>query len=167
MPAVTHRSMSEGVDMIWLHALLVVLAPFLLALGLTMPLVRFETLYVFSDTPSLIDIVGSLWLEGDVALSIVVALLSIVFPAVKLVGITVEMLAPGAGEGGLAARLMPHLSRWAMMDVLLVAIVVFAAKTSGLASAFTQPGLWFYAGSSVAASILQAIAAKRRRPAGG
>lgn len=152
--------------MIWLHALLVVLAPFLLALGLTMPLVRFETLYVFSDTPSLIDIVSSLWREGDLALSIVVALVSIVFPAFKLIGITVEMLAQTmageAGEGGLAARLMPHLSRWAMMDVLLVAIVIFAAKTSGFASAFTQPGLWFYAGSSVVASVLQGVAAKRR-----
>jgi paraquat-inducible protein A len=28
-----------------------------------------------------------------------------------------------------------------------VALVVFAAKTSGLATAFTKPGLWFFAAS--------------------
>ena len=47
-----------------------------------------------------------------------------------------------------------------MMDVILVAIIVFAAKTSGLASAFTLPGLWFYAASVVltvaAAALLKA-----------
>ena len=37
------------------------------------------------------------------------------------------------------------LSNWSMLDVVLVALVIFAAKTSGLATAFTQPGLWFFA----------------------
>lgn len=50
--------------------------------------------------------------------------------------------------------LVPFLSKWSMMDVLLVAIVIFAAKTSGLAEAFTQPGLWFYAASSMLAGLL-------------
>ena len=36
-----------------------------------------------------------------------------------------------------------------MMDVMLVALVIVAAKTSGVADAFTQPGLWFYAGSAL------------------
>lgn len=38
---------------------------------------------------------------------------------------------------------------------MLVAIVIFAAKTSGMAEAFTQPGLWFYAGSAVMTGLLQ------------
>jgi paraquat-inducible protein A len=40
-----------------------------------------------------------------------------------------------------------------MMDVLLVAIVVFAAKTSGLANAFSQPGLWFFALSAITVTL--------------
>jgi paraquat-inducible protein A len=47
------------------------------------------------------------------------------------------------------------------MDVLLVAIVIAAAKTSGLAEAFSQPGLWFYAGSTLAVSAAQALLARR------
>lgn len=146
--------------MIWLRAFLLIAAPFCLALGLTLPLVRFETLYFFSDTPALTDIVVSLWSDGNPGLAFLVALLSIVFPVVKMIGIATEALAPGAEEGRLLARLLPHLSRWSMMDVLLVAVVIFAAKTSGLAEAFTQPGLWFYAASSVAAGVLHGLVAK-------
>ena len=40
-----------------------------------------------------------------------------------------------------------------MLDVLLVALVIFAAKTSGLAAAITQPGLWFFAASTVLAAV--------------
>jgi paraquat-inducible protein A len=53
------------------------------------------------------------------------------------------------------ARLLPVLGKWSMMDVMLVAIVIVAAKTSGMASAFTQPGLWFYAASAIMTGLLQ------------
>lgn len=145
--------------MLWLKAIALVTAPVFLTLGLTLPLVRFETLYFFSETPSLLAIVASLWQGGDEALAVLVALLSIVCPTVKLLGLTAEALAPvsSAGERDLLRRLVPILSRWSMMDVLLVALVIVAAKTSGLAEAFTQPGLWFYAGSAILAGGLQAI----------
>ncbi|MGY3611575.1 paraquat-inducible protein A, partial [Bradyrhizobium sp. Lot11] len=48
-----------------IRPVLLVAAPFLLALGLILPLVRFETLYFFNKTPSLIEIVISLWRGGD------------------------------------------------------------------------------------------------------
>jgi paraquat-inducible protein A len=54
------------------------------------------------------------------------------------------------------------MSKWSMMDVLLVALVIVAAKTSGIASAFTQPGLWFYAGSTVAVTLCQALVRSAR-----
>ena len=44
--------------------LLLLAAPFFLALGLTLPLVRFEKLYFFEETPSLIAIVTTLWQDG-------------------------------------------------------------------------------------------------------
>lgn len=143
--------------MIWLRALLLVAAPFLLALGLTMPIVRFETLYVFSDTPALTDIVVSLWQDDNAALAAVVALVSVVLPVLKLVCVAAELIAPAAGRIGLVHRMLPHLTRWSMMDVLLVALVIFAAKTSGLVSAFSQPGLWCYAAASVISAVLHSL----------
>lgn len=149
--------------MIWVKAALLVTAPLLLALGIVLPLVRFETLYVFSDNPSLLEIVVSLWDEGNPALGVLVALLSIVFPVVKMTGIAAEAIGAGQGSSSqvLLDRLVPVLSRWSMMDVLLVALVIFAAKTSGLAQAFTQPGLWFYAGSSILAGVLHGLPKRR------
>ena len=143
--------------MVWIVPLFLVASAFSLALGLVLPLVRFEKLYFFSETPSLIGIVASLWSQGSPALALVIALLSIVFPIAKLIGIAIEATAPSAGgrQDRAVARLLPILGKWSMMDVMLVALVIVAAKTSGMATAFTQPGLWFYAASAVMTGILQ------------
>ncbi|MCO6185154.1 paraquat-inducible protein A [Rhizobium sp. L1K21] len=139
----------------FLLAVLLVFGPFSFALGITLPLVRFEKLYFFSETPSLIDIVRALWAGGNAALATLVVLVSILFPLAKLLTVAIE-----AGGGALAGhlqRVLPVLAKWSMMDVLLVALAIVAAKTSGFASALTQPGLWFYAGSAVSVSILHAL----------
>lgn len=136
---------------------LLVAAPFLLALGLVLPLVRFEKLWFFDETPSLLEIVASLWKGGDVVLAMLVALVSIVLPILKMIGIAAESMAAG-GTGSLFYRnVMPHLSKWSMMDVLLVAIVIAAVKTTGLANAFTQPGLWCYAASAMISGLLHSL----------
>ncbi len=137
--------------------LFLVLSAFFLALGLVLPLVRFEKLVFFNETPSLLGIVSSLWGQDNQMLAIVVALFSIVFPFAKLIGIAFEATVPADDEraNGMVSRLMPILGKWSMMDVMLVALVIFAAKTSGMAQAFTQPGLWFYAASAVLTGLLQ------------
>jgi paraquat-inducible protein A len=58
----------------------------------------------------LLGIVAALWQDGNAGLALLVGLLSIAFPAIKLVGLAAE--------------------------------------------AFTQPGLWFYAASSLLAGVL-------------
>lgn len=137
--------------------LFLVLSAFFLALGLVLPLVRFEKLVFFDETPSLLGIVSSLWGEGNQMLAIIVALFSIVFPFVKLIAVAFEatVLADDKAAKGMVSRLLPILGKWSMMDVMLVALVIFAAKTSGMAEAFTQPGLWFYAGSAILTGLLQ------------
>ncbi len=117
-------------------------------LGISLPLIRFEKLWLFTDTPSLLGIVGGLWDKGDLALALVVAAFSLLFPVVKM--FTVFEAAVGAGRFPAWAGV---LSKWSMMDVLLVAIIIFAAKTSGLATAVTQPGVWFYGASTLFTAI--------------
>ncbi len=144
--------------LIWLKALLLVGASISFALGTTLPLMRFESFYVFSTDASLIEVIQALWSDGDGALAILVALVSIVFPLTKILLVAAEEIAGNQlTQSNVLARLVPVLSKWSMMDVLLVAIVIFATKTSGLAQAFTQPGLWFYAGSSLAVVALSAL----------
>lgn len=147
---------------VWLKALLLVGASISFALGVSLPLMRFESFYVFSTDASLVEVIVSLFADGDVVLALLVGLVSIVFPLMKLLLLAAEEIAGEAQPGQEAlTRLVPVLSKWSMMDVLLVAIVIFATKSSGLPQAFTQPGLWFYAGSSLAVAALSGLNAGR------
>lgn len=116
------------------------------ALGITMPLVEIERLLVFSDEPSLLQMVTGLWRQGDLALAALIAAFSILTPSAKLL---LLHIAAANGPGARAPAWLHGLSRWSMLDVVLVALVVFAAKTSGLATAITKPGLWFFAASVI------------------
>ncbi|MBZ9655319.1 paraquat-inducible protein A [Phyllobacterium lublinensis] len=132
--------------------LLLFVATFSLALGLTMPLMNVSRLYFFDDNPSLLGIIASLWTGGDWLLTIVVVLFSIILPVTKL---AVAQLAAAQIP---AARQILHrwvvvLSKWSMLDVLLVALVIFGAKTSGLATAIAQPGLWFFTASAILSAV--------------
>ena len=109
---------------------------------------QFEKLYFFTETPSLISIIAGLWSDGEILLSLVVVAFSIVFPMIKLFTAFQAVFLGESAKGWTAA-----LAKWSMMDVLLVAIAVFAAKTSGLANAVSQPGLWFFAISAVAVAV--------------
>lgn len=142
---------------------LFVLAPFLFALGITLPLMTFEKLFFFTENPSLLGIIWSLHDSGDDALAIVVALFSVVFPFVKMVAISAEALTEPGEAPGWFARLVPFLTKWSMMDVMLVAIVIAAAKTSGLANAFTEAGLWCYAGAALLTTVIQWLVARNAR----
>lgn len=140
------------------QAILIVATPFCLALGLVLPLMRFERLYFFDEQSSLLEIVAALWRGGDVLLAAVIGLVSVILPALKILFLAAEALAVrNPGQQFISRRIVPVLSKWSMMDVLIVALVIVAAKTSGFASAFTQPGLWFYAVSSINSGLLHAL----------
>ncbi len=117
-------------------------------LGISLPLMQFEKLYFFTETPSLISIIAGLWSDGEVLLSLVVVAFSILFPLLKLFTAFQAVFLGQVTHSWTAA-----LAKWSMMDVLLVAIAVFAAKTSGLADAISQPGLWFFAISAIAVAV--------------
>lgn len=131
-------------------AFLLPIATFSFALGLTLPLMRFERLYFLEDRPSLIQMVQGLWLDGEPLLACVIGLFSIGFPAVKILLTHVAALTGGKSR---SLALLSAVSKWSMLDVMLVALVLFAAKTSGLASATVLPGLWFYAAATLTAAL--------------
>ncbi len=131
-------------------------ATFSFALGITLPLMEVDRLWLFSEEPSLITVILSLWETGDWALSMLIALFSLGLPVLKLLLLHLAAL----GSNGPATRLTSRLhalARWSMLDVILVAIVVFAAKTSGLATAISKPGLWFFATSVVLTAVVSSM----------
>ena len=130
------------------RSLFLLIASISFGLGISLPLVRLEKLYFFTETPSLINVISGLWQEGSIALSAIIVLFSIIFPTVKLYTAFYAMLHERALPGWVTM-----LGKWSLMDVLLVAILIFAAKTSGFASAFAQPGIWFYMASTIFSAI--------------
>ena len=139
-----------------IRPLLLLAASVSFGLGISLPLMKFEKLWLFSETPSLVQIISNLWLQQEILLAAIVALFSIVFPMLKLFSTFQTVLRGKLMTGWTAA-----LAKWSMMDVLLVAIVIFAAKTSGLANAISQPGLWFYGLSTVTAALAAAGLVKK------
>jgi paraquat-inducible protein A len=133
-----------------------------LGLGLVLPLMRVERLYFLVDEPSLTAIIAGLWAENELVLATIIALFSIVFPCLKLALLNVAAYSGSDGADRIPIWIR-MLANWSMLDVMLVALVIFAAKTSGLATAFTRPGLWFFAASAVLTATASALL-KSRRP---
>ena len=139
-------------------ALLLLISAFSLGLGLTLPLMQVEKLYFFTETPSLLQVIGTTAKSGDWLITFAIALFSIVFPLTKLSVVFIAAMARDAAtHTSPLLRWAGALSKWSMMDVLLVALVIFAAKTSGLASAVSQMGIWFYALSAVTGAVAAAL----------
>lgn len=116
----------------------------------------------FSSTPSLIEITTSLWTHGDVPIAIITALFPLVFPLAKLAVLHVAAFPATSGVVALPSW-FKVIARWSILDVLVVALVIFAAKTSGLASAAAKPGLWFFTLSVALTALASASVARRER----
>jgi paraquat-inducible protein A len=140
--------------------LLLLGASFSFALGITLPLLQIDRLYFFIETPSLVQITTALWTNGDIAIAIITALFSLIFPLAKLAVLHVAAFPSGEGQTTLPSW-FSAIARWSMLDVLVVALVIFAAKTSGLASAAARPGLWFFALSVVLTALASAAVARK------
>ncbi|MTI06737.1 paraquat-inducible protein A [Roseibium denhamense] len=143
-----------------LLAILLPVSAFSFALGLTQPLMRFERLYFLEDRPSLLEMIFELWRSGDAALAFIVGLFSVGFPAAKILLIHVVVLTGGQSR---SLSLLSTVGKWSMLDVMLVALVLFAAKTSGLAAAAILPGLWFYAAATLSTALAAAMCSRSAR----
>ena len=130
------------------------------ALGLVLPVAVFETLFVFTERPSLVEVIDGLWREEDYAIAFLVGLFSVVFPAAKLLVLHLAAYAPDRLHW---VERVGVLSKWSMADVLVVALAIFAAKTSGLAEAATQSGIWFYAAATLLSAAAAVILTRRAR----
>ncbi len=121
------------------------------------PLLRAGLLPLFGLSEiSVITGLQSLW-ETDAALALLVALLALVAPYAKVVGlalIDLRLLSPRALP---ALRVMGRL---AMADIFLIALYIVVAKGMGFGTVETAWGLWLF----TACVILSLVLAHRPRP---
>ncbi|NVK34494.1 MAG: paraquat-inducible protein A [Rhodobacteraceae bacterium] len=139
--------------------ILLPLTTFSFALGITLPLMVFEKFFLFEERHSLLAVLTSLWEGDEFVLAVLIALFSIGFPAIKIILLHVASL---SGSKSRSLHLLSIISKWSMLDVMLVALVLFAAKTSGIASATILPGLWFYAFAALGSTVVTFLCTSRR-----
>jgi paraquat-inducible protein A len=132
-------------------SLLILAAAVSLGLGLTLPIIKLTKLYVWTDEHSMVSIIWALYQDDELLLAAIVGVFSVVFPVLKLIYLLAAAHA-GGSEGSERSRLLldlEWLGKWSMLDVLVLALMVFYVKSSNLADAVTLPGLYFFTAAVV------------------
>lgn len=130
---------------------LIVAAAVSLVLGVVLPILRLTHLYVWTNTHSLASVVVALAQDDEFFLAAILVIFSIIFPALKiayLIALYVLPSKPDKERVELLKRLS-WLGKWSMLDVLVLALMIFYVKTSGIASAASLPGIYFFTASVV------------------
>jgi paraquat-inducible protein A len=140
----------------FLLGLMIVGASVCLVLGLTLPIMRLTRFYIWTDVHSLISVVRELYSSGEIFLASIICIFSVIFPFFKLLYLlalySIRQVHPGSP--GVLVKRMAWLGKWSMLDVLVLALLIFYAKSTNLADATSMPGIYMFA----AAVILTMIA---------
>ena len=109
----------------WIGFLLT-LALLLLSLGLFMPAIKIKSLIFINRELSLVDSVFTFFNSGNIFLFLITFLFSIVFPTLKIIiGLYVWYTYKnrlGSADG--LMRLLSITSKWSMLDVFIIALVI-------------------------------------------
>lgn len=130
-----------------------------LVLGLTMPVVELTYFYVWTDTHSFLSITRALYAKNEVFLAGILVVFSMLFPAIKLFFLLIAYADMAAGSGTRRRTLgrMSWLGKWSMLDVLVLALVIFYVKTSAFSEAAALPGIYFFSGAVVMTMLAYAL----------
>ena len=128
-----------------------VLATISLVLGVFLPVVEVNNLAIFSSRFSIAEAAWELMVDEQYLLGLVVIVFSVVFPLGKIFA-AIVLWRRFQNTGDAPVRWIGWLEffgRWSCADVLLVAVAIVVAKTSGIANARMEIGIWFFAASIV------------------
>ena len=150
--AVRHPVRGMVVNSLLLGALLLMLY------GLDAPILTLEKFYFFSTTTSLLSALRQLAVEAEWGLFVLIGLFSVVFPIVKILLLFLVWNVDTA-QGAAHRRHLGWLatySKWSMLDVFVVALLVVSVKLGALAEAHVGVGIYAFAASVVLTMLLSA-----------
>ena len=157
--------MKPSFTKIWL-SLLTLLAAFLLAIGLVAPIITFKKFIFIQNTFSILSGTWNLLLEGQLFLSAIIALFSILFPIFKL-GLLTKLIfstSPISTHTNKTLELIHRFGKWSMLDVFVVAILVVVVKLGAIADVEKHIGLYAYAASAILIMLLTNMVIKNVAP---
>ena len=126
--------------------LLLFLSAGMLIAGLILPMITITKLMMFSHTFSVLTGVYELWQNGHFLLFVIVAGFSIIVPILKIV-VLFRLVLQRAHHTRTFERLlhlMHEYGRWAMLDVMVVAVLIMTVKLGAIASIEIHSGLFVF-----------------------
>ncbi len=130
---------------------LIILATVFFALGIILPVIRFTTVYVWTNEHSIATIIYALYQNQEYFLTTVLFLFSILFPFLKLFYLLTLVTSPDipAEFRKKSITTMEWLGRYSMTDVMVLALMIFYVNSSGYTEASVLPGVYFFAASAL------------------
>ncbi|WP_292439065.1 paraquat-inducible protein A [Methylophaga sp.] len=135
----THRKL------LLLRWLLLISSGLLLA-GLFLPMLTITQLMVISNEFSVISGIIELWKAGQYILFVVIGCFSVLIPLAKI-SLLFKLLQSDDKPHPIKMkllRLMHDYGRWAMLDVMVVAMLIVTVKMGAIASIQIHPGLYVF-----------------------
>lgn len=126
--------------------LLLVFSLLLFAAGTVLPMMTISKFIVVTNTFSVLSGVTELFRNGNYVLFIVVAAFSLLLPLLKL-GVLWRIVGKHRPAGERLSRylqLMHRYGRWAMLDVMVVAVLIMTVKLGAIASIEVHYGLYVF-----------------------
>ncbi len=134
---------------LWLRLLLII-ASILLLVGFVSPIMTITQLVWINHSFSIVSGIWQLWQQGHIMLFILVGGFSIILPIAKII-LLFNLLHPKTihlHQRKKLLHLMHNYGRWAMLDVMVVAMLIVSVKLGAIASIQIHPGLYVF-GSAV------------------
>ena len=135
----------------FLLSFLIIVATVFFVLGIILPVIRFTTVYVWTQEHSIATITYALYQKGEWFLCFVLVLFSILFPFLKLLYLLTLVTSPDLDPAFRARSIstMEWLGRYSMTDVMVLALMIFYVNSSGYTEATVLPGVYFFAASAL------------------
>jgi paraquat-inducible protein A len=130
---------------------LIILATVFFALGIILPVIKFTTIYVWTNEHSIATIIWALFENEEYFLTVVLFLFSIFFPFLKLFYLLTLVTSPDIPPEFRKRSIstMEWLGRYSMTDVMVLALMIFYVNSSGYTEATVLPGVYFFAASAI------------------
>lgn len=125
---------------------MLVLASILLLAGFVVPMLTITKLILFNHSFSIFSGVWQLLQDGQIIIFILIATFSIVLPVVKI-ALLFNLLRSETKHPDQQKKLlslMHEYGRWAMLDVMVVAILIVTVKLGAIASIQVHAGLYIF-----------------------
>lgn len=125
---------------------LLVISSGLLITGLFLPMLTISQFVVIRNEFSVISGISELWNAGQYVLFVVIGGFSVVVPLAKI-ALLFKLLQSDDKPHPIKMkllRLMHDYGRWAMLDVMVVAMLIVTVKMGAIASIQIHPGLYVF-----------------------